>query len=69
MRRWTIVTLAAATAALFAALQAQAAPWSAAAPLAEAAKATVVVENVACNGRWGRCPPGRVWFRGWCRPC
>jgi hypothetical protein len=69
MRRYVIVTLTAASAALFAAWQAQAAPWSAAANLANAAKTTVVVENVACNGRWGRCPPFRFWFRGACRPC
>jgi hypothetical protein len=28
-----------------------------------------VVENVACNGRWERCPPGAHWWRGACRPC
>jgi len=69
MRRCMIVGLTVAGAALFAAWQAQAAPWSAAASLAGAAKETVVVENVACNGRWGRCPPFRTWWRGACRPC
>jgi hypothetical protein len=28
-----------------------------------------VAENVACNGRWERCPPGAHWWRGACRPC
>jgi hypothetical protein len=62
------VTLTAAAVA-FAAWQAQAAPTSGAAKLEEAAKTTVVVETVACNGRWGRCPPGTFWRWGACRPC
>jgi len=69
MRSWMIVPLTAAAAISFAALQVQAAPWGGAANLADAAKATVVVENVACNGRWERCPPGSHWWRGACRPC
>jgi hypothetical protein len=69
MRNWMIVTLTAAAAISFAALQVQAAPWGGAAKIADAAKATVVVENVACNGRWRTCPPGSHWWRGACRPC
>jgi hypothetical protein len=69
MRSWMIVSLTAAAAISFAALQVQAAPVGGAASLADAAKATVVVENVACNGRWRTCPPGLHWWRGACRPC
>jgi hypothetical protein len=69
MRNCIVMSITAATAILFAAWQAQAAPWSGAAKLGAAAKTAVVVENVACNGRWERCPPGAHWWRGACRPC
>jgi hypothetical protein len=69
MRNGMIATITAATVTVLAAWQTQAAPWGGAAKLAAAAKATVVVENVACNGRWERCPPGSHWWRGACRPC
>jgi hypothetical protein len=69
MRSCTIVTLSAAAAILFAAWQAQAAPWSGAAKLEAAVKTATVVENVACNGRWRKCPPGSFWRAGACRPC
>jgi hypothetical protein len=32
-------------------------------------KTATVVENVACNGRWGKCPPASHWWRGACVPC
>ena len=74
MRR-LVLTLAAATAILFAgasAWQADATPWSAAAAVRGAADAASPVEEVGCRG-WGRCTPGRYWGCGprgcWCRPC
>jgi hypothetical protein len=66
------MALIATTAILFGgalAWQAEAAPWSGAAKLGAAAKIASPVEVVACNGRWGRCPPGRFWARGACRIC
>ena len=31
------------------------------------------IQKAACNGMWGRCPPGRHWvcgpYRCWCGPC
>lgn len=70
--RKVLMTLVATSAILFGgalAWQADAAPWSGAAKLATAAKAGSQVEVVACNGRWGRCPPGKFWARGACRWC
>jgi hypothetical protein len=69
MRSGIVVTVAIATAVLIAAWQAQAAPWTGAAKLEAAAKAATVVETVACNGRWGKCPPASHWWRGACVPC
>ena len=74
--RKLVVTLTAATAIMFAgalAWQADAAPWRGAATVGTAVESVNPVEEVACNGRWAKCPPGRFWGCGprgcWCRPC
>ena len=63
MRKLVLTLIAAAAVLSVGALarKADAAPTNGAASIAAAAVTTPFSQSVACNGRWGRCPPGRFW--------